>query len=423
MNDWPRLGGEHIGPEQIIRVTHLSTSRSGGAAIAARRIVAAQCAVGIDAELVYRGVQYEGEEEPRIPSRGLPVGHAHKAASRLLTISNALVTSPPSILFTPFSTSISKRRIRQNLAAKEVIHLHNIYNFVSIRRLLEAAPKAQIVATLHDERLITSGCHYSLGCTLFSAKCHPCPQTRLPLGIGMARQTLLHQLSAERRFSIVAPSRWMASQVALAGFPTERITHIPNPVDPALFPLKVASSRSSRQPRLVGWLPGKLEAPFWDAIREINLRLREKNSSLSFEVLTPCTSSPADIPVRVVSAPKTESERAEFWSEADIGVSLTAADNFPNVVLESLAVGTPFIVNDIGGAGEAIRATGGGVVIQTPYVKSLADQLMRVMNNQSAWDSAGRSAAESVRTLYSPAGIGALYMTHYRRFLDLSIIE
>lgn len=383
--------------------------------MAARRIVAAQRLVGIDAELIYRGKAEPDMEMPTVPNRGIPLGNTHRIASRLVTMSNRIITRQPSVLFTPWGTSISTSKIASELQGAQIIHLHNIYNFIRIRTLLKSEPHVRIVTTLHDERLNTAGCHYSLGCDRFVTDCHPCPQNRLPYGIGMSRQLLLRQLSQESRFSIVTPSRWLTSQVEAAGFPISRISHIPNPIDPTVFSLKQVSERGPRKKLIVGVLPGKLEAQIWEAVRIANERLRRENQEPTIEVLTPSGYSPPDLPVRLVPAPRTESARAQFWSSADVGVSLTSADNFPNVVLESLAVGTPFITNDVGGAGEAIRASGGGVVIKEPSPTLLADQLEQALRQASMWERMGRVGAEGVRALYSPETVGSLYAAHYGR--------
>lgn len=401
------------------RVVHLSTSRSGGAAVAAGRIVAAQRCVGIDAALVYRGETAKDAESPVDASRGLRIGAVQKLTSRLLTISNRVVTRPPSVLFTPWGTSMTARQIERALGDAQIINLHNLYNFVGIEELFRGAPHARIVATLHDERLLTSGCHCTLGCDRFTADCRPCPQSRVPMGLGMNRQSLLRQLSRESRFSIITPSRWMARQARTAGFPVERIAHIPNPIDPAIFPLKDSSVRKPGKRLVVGWLPGKLEDPFWESVRIANAHLRQAGSSSLVEVLTPSVSGPDDVPITLVPPPETESDRAEFWSAADLGVSMTSADNFPNVVLEALAVGTPFIISDVGGAGEAVRETAGGSVVDEPTPEAFAHEIIRAAEAYSEWKAAGLSGARGVRDMYSPSRIGLLYASHYERALAL----
>jgi glycosyltransferase involved in cell wall biosynthesis len=137
------------------------------------------------------------------------------------------------------------------------------------------------------------------------------------------------------------------------------------------------------------------------------------------EVLTPSESGPADVAKTLVPPPQTESDRVEFWSAADVGVSMTSADNFPNVVLEALAVGTPFIINDVGGAGEAVRETGGGSVVDEPTPEAFAHEIIRAAEAYSEWKAAGLSGARGVRDRYSPSRIGLLYASHYERALSL----
>jgi glycosyltransferase involved in cell wall biosynthesis len=401
-------------------IVHLSTSRVGGAAIAAARIVSAQCVVGAKAEIVYRGVITPNVLPSSAPSRGIRIGAAQRISSRLLTKTNRFLSRPPTILFTPLGTSLTRKQIEKQFGHVCIINLHNVYNFVSVQRILQTLPGVHVVATLHDERLFTAGCHYSLGCDGFSRNCRPCPQGRSAFGRSMTSNSAFRQLCKELRFSIVAPSRWLTMQVLDAGFPEERLSTIPNPIDPEVFSTKPIRQPDSDDSLRVGWLPGKLEAPFWDAIRQAESTLGDLGSPRRIKVLTPSTSWPSDLSIIKVAPPQSESDRSHFWSSVDVGVSMTAADNFPNVVLEALSVGTPFIINAVGGAAEAVTATTGGAAIPTPSAPLLASALVSAAQEPALWLARGRDGAKGTRDLYSPRHIGSMYLEHYWRHCTAS---
>ncbi len=61
----------------------------------------------------------------------------------------------------------------QTLLDADIINLHWIEKFVSLPRLKQIVDLGKpIVWTLHDERPFTGGCHYSAGCTGYTADCN-----------------------------------------------------------------------------------------------------------------------------------------------------------------------------------------------------------------------------------------------------------
>jgi glycosyltransferase involved in cell wall biosynthesis len=397
-------------------IRHLSTSASGGAAIAAQRICLAQRAVGLDAELVYRGTPASLDDLADFPEGNLLLDPRHRLASRAATHLNGWLARPHSILFTPLSASASVRRLRPVLERVHVVHMHNSYNFVSVRRIRESAPRAHIAVTMHDERLLTAGCHCTLGCEQFTSTCERCPQSRFTQIRYASRSDFRRFVLADLDVSLIAPSTWMREQVLKTGFPADRVSHIPNPIDADLFPVKSPADRRCEAPLTVGWLPGKAAGPFWAAIAHAQHELARVVPGASIQIQTTSDATvPAGLHVVRVSPPMTERERAQFWSSCDVGVSLTYADNFPNVVLESLCVGTPFIINAVGGSSEALQAAGGGIVLSEINAQILSHHLVSMATNPTSLVSQGVTAAAKVRELYSLESVGLRYRQHYEK--------
>ncbi len=69
-----------------------------------------------------------------------------------------------------------------------------------------------------------------------------------------------------------------------------------------------------------------------------------------------------------------------FWAACTVGLTTTEVDNFPNVVLESIAAGTPFVAPSVGGSGELISRSGGGLVVERT-----ADQLTEALVEVLKW--------------------------------------
>jgi len=63
-----------------------------------------------------------------------------------------------------------------------------------------------------------------------------------------------------------------------------------------------------------------------------------------------------DIPQEIIAITRTDNvqQLVEIYSEADVFVNASVEDNFPTVILEALACGTPVVTYDTGGCREEI---------------------------------------------------------------------
>lgn len=362
------------GVESPFDIVHLSTSAMGGAGIAARRSAKAQSDhSGLRVAVGTRDGDSSADEslDSEVGVFNLELSRTKSGLSKLVTLTNRVASKPNAMLFTPLSISTIQPG-HSVLRGCQYLHVHNAYNLVSANRILglSAGP---ILISLHDERQLTNGCHYTLGCLRFQTECRSCPQSRLPRTGVVPRRMANHQFfrRASQQVSFIAPSRWMASQALSAGLSGSRIFHVPNPIDTLVFHPQVRYKARTdlgvpSQSCVIAWQPGKSDATLVTALHQLHARL-PREISRSILVLTPApTPLPLPFPTRSIGILATEVERARFWAAADVGVSATQMDNFPNVVLEALAVATPFVIPDVGGAGEAVALTGGGLVVQEP---------------------------------------------------------
>jgi glycosyltransferase involved in cell wall biosynthesis len=69
---------------------------------------------------------------------------------------------------------------------------------------------------------------------------------------------------------------------------------------------------------------------------------------------------------------------AEVYSAADVSVLASAREGMPNVVLESLACGTPVVATDVGGIGEVVTAPVAGRLVRERSAAGLCEALERV---------------------------------------------
>jgi|GEM_PF-2702672 len=399
--------------ERRIRVVHLATSVGGGAGIAAYRIHEALLASGAASTFISQG------ESPPPGVRLVSRNPQQRVAQKAVTAANRLFSGPSSIHFTPVSRGVVSVANVVDLEP-DLVHVHNWYNFFDWR----LAPKLSslgvgVIATLHDERLLTGGCHYTLGCTGASRDCSMCPQSRLPrLTPTRQARCAARRAVVDSGATLVAPSEWLARQAKELGLPASvECRVIPNTVGADL--LRDARHSSPRQEHVtIGVVLGKAPSLLQAILDELGIILgpnRVPGVQLA-------VAGDGPVPTwggRIAHSGRIDSDasRARFWDKADVGLFVTRSDNFPNTILEGLARGVPQIVPDIGGAPEAVQASGGGLVSRGDP-RSMAEALVTLMEDLSLRSRASRAALAGARELYAPSVIAEKYTKLYEQALE-----
>jgi glycosyltransferase involved in cell wall biosynthesis len=256
------------------------------------------------------------------------------------------------------------------IPAGDILHLHWVARFIDYGAFFSAVPQhSRLVWTLHDMGALTGGCHCDLGCGKYVERCGACPL----LGSGdpgdLSRQIWQRKSAALGKIAdgdlhVVTPSRWLADTAkrsALFGrFP---ISIIPYGIDTGTF-----APRDRQLARAVLGLPeaGKVILFVADYIGD-----ERKGFPLLMQALKGLSSVTNDLVLISVgnAAPANKLPFPHFhlgyirhdgllsliYSAADIFVTPTQQDNFPNTVLESLACGTPVVGFAVGGVPDMVR--------------------------------------------------------------------
>lgn len=209
----------------FVKVTHFNLLTTGGAYIAARRLVAGQQENGIDATL---RTQKDLSSSKKTRSR---------VSSRLDYELNKLITPPLTISY--FSGL-------KELNSKSILNLHWLPG--PLPKAVGTISTSQgIVWTLHDTNPFTAICHNPFECGGFKEKCSNCPQKGFIPNTLIERKLRQKERSINGRdaLQIVAPSNWIANMASISGVLEKTPIHvIPNAV-----PLDIFSPSQRNQAR------------------------------------------------------------------------------------------------------------------------------------------------------------------------------
>jgi glycosyltransferase involved in cell wall biosynthesis len=193
--------------------------------------------------------------------------------------------------------------------------------------------------------------------------------------------------SASRAAAVITVSRSLKDSVLALGVPGEHVRVLRNGVDLAMF---AVGDRAADRRRLAVSGPtlisvgNLLEAKGHDlVIRTVAdlpgvslLIVGEGPDRPAFEALA------RDLHVtdRVrFLGERPHAELAPLYRAADILVLASAREGWPNVLLESMACGTPVVATDVGGVVEIVTAPEAGTVVHDRSARSIADAVKTML--------------------------------------------
>lgn len=266
----------------------------------------------------------------------------------------------------------------------DVISLHNIHdhylNYELLFRYLNET-NIKVVWTFHDCWAFTGHCMHFVtkNCDRWKTGCYDCPMKgEYPKSL-MDRCSKNWALKKElfttnKNLTIIACSDWLANFVRLSFLKDKKILTIHNGVDLTTF-VPSGSNNSDKFRVLAVSSVWHKDKGLYD-IYELRKQLPE-NFDITMVGLQP--EQVKDLPEGVNGITRTQNvqELVKLYSEADVLINPTYADNFPTVNLEALACGTPVITYKTGGSPEAIDENT-GVVVEQGDVEALAGAIRQM---------------------------------------------
>ncbi len=316
----------------------------------------------------------------------------------------------------------------------DVIHLHWVnQGFLSlkgIRRIIESGKP--VVWTLHDEWPFTGICHYSGTCTKFQTACHHCPllaggggKNDLAARTFRSKQQMLHGA----HIIFVACSHWLEGLARqgtlLVG---QEVTCIPNTINPSVFrPAEQVKVRLQcnlpidKKLLLFGSLKATDPRKGINYLVEACRILKEQHAELAAQTGIVVVGNKADqiremfpFPVYAIDYVSDEKQMARLYNAVDCYVTPSLEDNLPNTVMEALSCGIPCVGFNVGGIPEMIDHRQNGYLAEARNAGDLAEGIRFVLeadNPQQLKDNAVHKALSS----YGETNVSSKYIALYRR--------
>jgi len=290
----------------------------------------------------------------------------------------------------------------------DVLHLHALAgSYLDLRQLPRLSAAVPTVLTLHDAWALTGGGHHQ--------------HAGDPRAAAAAHNLAVKQAAfADSHLHVAAPSRWLIDQVAgsiLA--PAALATHVvPHGIDPTVF---TPGDRAAARQRL--GLPthgyralfvafaATPDHPCKDLPTVTAAAGLAQTPDLTFDVVG--TAGRRDGRVCFHGPVRDRDRLADHYRAADVLLHAAHAENFPTVILESLACGTPVIATAVGGIPEQLDEGVTGLLVPPRSPDALTQALDGLLANAPRRNEMARAARRAATDHFAAPAMAQRYVSLY----------
>ena len=256
-----------------------------------------------------------------------------------------------------------------------------------IGKLLKLDKK--IIWRFSDMAPLTGGCHYSYGCEGFVESCEKCPELkdtgskRLPEKVLFRKKKLWID---KENLTIVATNKWMKCNVSKSlVFKNTDCKVIHTGTDLDVFK-PIEKSKPEKKIVLIGAQNPKIRSKGFIQLIEMLKKYIERFDESDFELHvfgTPIDLNLYNIDISFKNWGKItdKNKLAKIYSQANIFLIPSIADNLPNTALEALACGTPVLGFSIGGLLDVVEHGNNGFLARENDVDEMANYLHELLFN------------------------------------------
>ena len=414
-----------------MKVLIVNTSeRTGGAAVAAGRLMDALNNNGVKAKMLVRD-----KESTKITVASLPQSlrlQGHFLWERFCIWLQLRLRRQHLFDIDIANSGTDITRLREFQEA-DVIHLHwinqGMLSLKNIRKILESGKP--VVWTMHDIWPATAICHYCRSCEQYQVECTKCPL--LPGG-NMAKQVWnkKKRMLQGQCITFVCCSEWLAGEAKKSALlKGQRIVSIPNAIDSRAF--RPQEKQQARQAlglpsnrRIILFVSQRVTDPrkgmnyFVEAIQQLVRQFPEMQENSGVAILGGHAEEVASqlalpsYPLGYVSDPQ---RIVSVYNAADVFVLPSLEDNLPNTLMESMACGVPCVSFRVGGIPEMIDHQTNGYVAHPRDVEDLAHGIHYVLV-EADYDNLSRNCLKKVAHSYSQQSVANRYIEEYQQRMN-----
>ena len=356
-------------------ILHVSTGAGGGAHRASKRLAESQSRQG-DQVIFVDSLSSHLQASQTNRFRFIRLRALSAAVSRF----NRLITKNGPYYLTPIS--VSRLNLRSIIEINpDIVHIHNWFNILSIREMQVIAKRFPLVLTMHDERMLTGGCHYTFGCRNFIEGCRSCPASRFIKVMPTIGHKEIKDLLSEGRISLITPSRWLFEKAQNSlGKNLLHLSEIGNIQDDNFNkPYKAFLDSKMRVFTFVAAEPA-------NPVKGLNILLDALD----------LVQSKTDIEIKLNIVGKRIQEFSKRYEieqhglldgerirkilqKTDFTLVPSLQENSPSVIVESMLTGTPVIATNVGGIPELVIEGVTGYTTN-PDAFQLSEAILKAIN-------------------------------------------
>lgn len=417
-----------------MRILLVNTSeRTGGAAIAANRLMNALNHNGQEARMLVRDKTTQNDLVTALPNPSL--NHFRFVMERAeIYVHNRF--KKHRIFEVDHATHGMDITSLPEFKKADVIHLHwvnqGMLSLGDITRILEK--KKPLVWTLHDMWPCTGICHYARDCNRWKSGCGCCPILLKGAPRDLSYRTYLRKQHAFSKGSIqfVACSDWLTNIARQAPLlHGHEISSIPNPINTHLY-----SPQDKHTARKHLGLPDDkfillfVAYKATDPIKGINyfqdaLRMYcEAHSEMKDRLHVVVVGREATLLRDTFPCPTTTFEYIsddrtlrDLYNAATLLMMPTVQDNLPNTIVESMACGLPCIGFNVGGLPQMIENNVSGYLARHKDAQDFAHCIEKALDDEKL-KSLPTAARQKAMQIFSEEAVAKQYLEIYEKALQ-----
>ncbi len=320
----------------------------------------------------------------------------------------------------------------------DVIHIHwmnqGFLSLKSVEKLIRL--NKPVVWTMHDMWPCTGICHHARNCSHYTQDCGNCFFLKLSGKKDLSYRIFQKKLRVGyENICFVACSNWLKIKAEKSRLlKHSKLTVIPNPLDINLFsPVDKSEVRQKLGLSLNSYFllfgaakVGDVRKGFeyyFEALRLLNRKMPELNGKLELIFMGEFgLEMPHDIPypAHFTGFLTDEKKIADWYNAASLFVLPSLEENLPNMIMESIACGTPVVGFDTGGIPEMIDHKYNGYVARYKDSYDLMKGIYWILFEANS-EILSQKARQKVVENYAEEIIARKYYNLYEQLLNAKV--